>query len=135
MVHSPFFVRNSSLLMVAPRGHACRCWWKRPARNLPAQYRGDLALEQLERGAVLLLGQAIAIGVHMQHLVPHLRVVPKHLVDDLLWATDQGRTALDSVLDRVEHRLHPPSAHRCEPGLENRSIRRDSFLRRLGAVV
>src|SRR3954468_9527690 len=104
---------NSSLLAVAPRSRVCGCRWKRSARNLPAQHRGDLTLEQLERGAVLLLGQAVAIGVYIEYLVPELLVVPQHLVDDLLRAADQGRTALNGVLERVEHRLHTPPAHPC----------------------
>src|SRR5215467_9501009 len=84
---------------------------------------------------MLLLGQAVAIGVYMEHLVSHLLVVPQYLVDDLLWAADQGRTALDGVLERMEHRLHPPPAHCRQPGLEDRAVRRDGLLRRLGTVV
>src|SRR5205807_7356914 len=109
--------------------------WKWPARNLPAQHRGDLALEQLERDAVLLLGQAITIGVDVEHLVPQLLVIPQHFVDDLLRAANQSRTALDGVLERVEHRLHAPPAHRCQPRLEDRAIRRNGLLRRFGGVM
>ena len=79
-----------ALLMIDPCWHAHQCQWKRPAWNLPAQHRSYLALKQLECGAVLSPGQAVAIGVYMEHLVSHLLVVPKHLVDDLLRAADQG---------------------------------------------
>src|SRR5262249_37411639 len=60
------------IVSVDTRCHARRSRWKRPAGDLPAQHRGDLALEQLERGAMLLLSQAEAIGVNVEHLVPEL---------------------------------------------------------------
>src|SRR5262249_4209490 len=108
--------------------HTRQCRRKWPARNLSAQHRGNLALEQLESGTVLCPGQAVAIGVYMEHLVPHLLVVSQHLVDDLLWAADQGRPAPEGALDRKERRLHPPPAHRRKPGLEDRAVRRDRLL-------
>jgi hypothetical protein len=110
------------------RGHSRQGWWKRPARDLPAQHWSDLALEQLERGAVLFPGEAVTVGVYMEHLVPHLRVVPKYLVDDLLRAADQGRTALDGVLEGMEHWLNTAPAHCRQAGLEYRAVRRDGVL-------
>src|SRR5262249_10489395 len=97
--------------MIDPCWHIRRCRWKRPARNLPAQHRGDLPLDPLGRRAVLLLSQPIPFGFYMEPLVPYLLVVPKPFVDDLLRAADQGRPALDGILERVEHGLDAPPAH------------------------
>src|SRR5262252_3281611 len=127
----PYLMRHLQCFII--HTHQGRRKW--PARNLSAQHRGNLTLEQFESGTVLRPGQAVAIGVYMEHLVPHLLVVSQRLVDDLLWAADQGRTALDGVLERMEHWLHPPPAHCRQPGLEDRAVRRDRLLRRLGAVV
>jgi hypothetical protein len=60
---------------------------------------------------VLLTSQAVAVGTYVEHLIPELLVVAEGFVDNLPWTTDQSRTALDGILDRVKHRLDPSAAH------------------------
>ena len=59
-----------------PLGHSPGGRWKIPARNVAAQGRSDLALEQLQRRAVLRRCQARAIGVQIKHLLPRLFPLP-----------------------------------------------------------
>ena len=74
--------------------------------DLAPQHRGDVGLEQFEAGPVLRVGQAAGVGVQVQDRVAELLVVAVHLLDHLGRAADQGRGALDEVLQRREHRLH-----------------------------
>ena len=74
----------------------------------------------------------------MQHLVAQLLVVPMHLLNDLLRAADQSRTALDRVLQRVEHGRDTLPAKRRLPGLENRAVREVDpkyYARGVGMIV
>jgi hypothetical protein len=56
---------------------------------------------------VLGIGEPARVGMQVQHGVPELRVVAVHLLDYLLRAADQRRTAGDEVLEVGERRLQP----------------------------
>src|SRR4051812_41793622 len=59
-----------------------------------AQGRSHRRVEQLQRVAVLGVGESARVRVQVDHRVPELLVVAVHLVDDLLRAADQGGAAL-----------------------------------------
>ena len=84
---------------------------------------------------MLRRGQAGSIGVQIKHLVPQLLVIPMHLLNDLLRAADQCRTALDRVLEGVEHLRYSLLTKRHLPGLKDRAVCRYGFLGSLGGVV
>jgi hypothetical protein len=57
---------------------------------------------------VLGIGEPARVGMQVQHGMPELRVVPVHLLDDLLRAADERRTAGDEVLKVGEPRTVVP---------------------------
>src|SRR6202034_2599188 len=73
--------------------------------DVPAQHRGDVRLEELERRAVLCVAEPAGVGVQVHHAVAELLVVAVHLVDDLLRAADQSGTTGNEVVEVGEDRL------------------------------
>ncbi len=97
-------------------------------------------------------GQPARVGLDVLHGVPEPFVIAVHLVDDLLRTADQGRAALDEVLQRLEdHRQARPLLERqiaLEDGpvdlqrllgrgghVQARRARTDGDVRRVVAVV
>ena len=127
---------SSDALAVKSHANPRRCRWETAGWGSPgvAPGRSRSGTARAWRGAAP--GQAVAVGVQVEHLVSELLVVAMHLVDDLLRAADQGRAALDGVLERSGRPAgSPPPADRRQPGLEDRPVVVEGFLRGPGGVV
>src|ERR1700722_18061882 len=96
--------------------------------DVASQHRGDVGLEQFEAGPVLRGGEPAGVGVQVQDRVAELLVVAVYLLDHLGRAADQGRRALDEVLQRAEHRWHAQPLLEGEVAGEDRAVGVDRVL-------